>query len=66
MEFGRLSCKDKDFHLYDGMSEREFKKVFAPHYQRIAPDKRDDAIKADYKELKKHFTKKKVDTEKES
>lgn len=53
---GRIQVNLKEV---DGISFTSFKEAFSPHYKLFAKDKVDKQIKADYAELKKHFTKKK-------
>lgn len=47
----------------DGISEADFIKINKAHYKLIG-NGREEKMKADYKELKKHFTKKRKEIKK--
>lgn len=59
IKVGRLQIDSATMMMLDGMTFAEFKKLVIPHYKKTPPDKKDEVIKNDYEELKKHFTKKK-------
>lgn len=56
VKIGNISINILDV---DGISEKAFIDTFKPHYKRIGNGS-DKVMKSDYKELKKHFTKKRI------